>query len=166
MPRPWRHARSDRTVHRATWWSCRCLCSLQESWTIWPLKSLSTQTILWFTKGRQDHELISDVTWQWGKQYSPKQMLKMFSHQEKYPAVNTELICQKCEKLKEVLPLSGPSIAWFGLSSFLHMKRGKQNTAIPVWWNKVTRSLLQGTGVDMILAKVLRQKQTFHTMEI
>ena len=39
----------------ATWWSCRCPCSLQGSWIRWPLKVRSNSSdsmILWFlTKG-------------------------------------------------------------------------------------------------------------------
>jgi len=37
----WRHSRWGWTGLWATWTSCRCPCSLQESWTRWPLKVLS-----------------------------------------------------------------------------------------------------------------------------
>ena len=33
----------DIYIHMSTWWSCRCPCSLQGSWTRWPLRSLPTQ---------------------------------------------------------------------------------------------------------------------------
>ena len=42
MPRPWRHPRSGWTglwaTCRCNWCSCRCPCSLQESWTRWLLR--------------------------------------------------------------------------------------------------------------------------------
>ena len=44
---------SGRTGLWATWCSCRCPCSLQESWTRWPLKAPSNwydSMVLWFAK--------------------------------------------------------------------------------------------------------------------
>jgi len=38
VPHPWRHSRPGWTELWATWSSCRCPCSLQGSWTRWPLK--------------------------------------------------------------------------------------------------------------------------------
>ena len=48
MPHPWRHSRSGWMGLWAPRWSCGCHCSLQGSWTTWPLWSFPTQTILWF----------------------------------------------------------------------------------------------------------------------
>jgi len=50
MSHPWRHSRSGWTRHWATSSSCRCPCSLQGSWTRWPLRVLSNSNdpmILW-----------------------------------------------------------------------------------------------------------------------
>jgi len=46
MPCPWRHSRSGWMGLWANWSSCRCPCSLQESWG--PIRSLLTQTMLWW----------------------------------------------------------------------------------------------------------------------
>jgi len=38
MPHPWRHSHSGWMGPWPTWCSCRCACSMQGSWTRWPLK--------------------------------------------------------------------------------------------------------------------------------
>ena len=52
MSSPWRLSRSGWTKLWATWSSWGCLCSLQGSWTRWPLKVPSNSNdsmILWLT---------------------------------------------------------------------------------------------------------------------
>jgi len=56
MPCPWWHSRSGWMGHWATWPSCRRSCSLQGSWTRWPLRVSSKQKdsmTLWFLSRNQ-----------------------------------------------------------------------------------------------------------------
>jgi len=59
MPHPWKHSRSGWMGPWATWLSFRCFCSVQQSWTRWPLRFLSAWMILWFHDSTSFHFLIS-----------------------------------------------------------------------------------------------------------
>jgi len=51
MPHPWRHSHSGWMGPWPTWCSCRCACSVQGSWTRWPVRvycNSNDYMILWY----------------------------------------------------------------------------------------------------------------------